>query len=410
MLCDLAELLAERGDEVEIFTDEWPGYGAPEFSNTRISVTVPWRRAARRRPVAQMPTWSRARPRWRSLLARYRGVRLVATMVRTDVSVTVKSAWYVAHSLLIRASLRKPFDVVIGVDPEGLRQAWLLSRLSSADVVYYSLELMLSDEVSSAAERRLKESERRLSRRARCIVIQDRERARLLAIDNLIATDKFVFAPNAPLGPARRSALKVWHERFALPQQTRVLLHMGSLGRWTGIEEIVKASDDLPDGWVLVVHTRFDPSTRHDRAELEALRGRALSGKVYFSTKPVPRLELPMLVDSADAGVAFYVPTRERNHYQQKNIEFIGLSSGKVSGYLRAGLPVIVNSASTLGELVQRERLGVRVRSALDLPDAVREVEGSYELYSAKATDYFDRELDFRLGAARIIECLDSLR
>jgi len=55
---------------------------------------------------------------------------------------------------------------------------------AGAPIGYYSLELLLSYEVSTPAEEQLKAEERQLSRRAAFVVVQDEGRARLLVDDN----------------------------------------------------------------------------------------------------------------------------------------------------------------------------------------------------------------------------------
>ena len=69
-----------------------------------------------------------------------------------------------------------------------------------APIGYYSLELLLSYEVSSAAEQQLKAQERALSRQAEFVVVQDEARGRLLAEDNDLAWERLVLVPNAPPG------------------------------------------------------------------------------------------------------------------------------------------------------------------------------------------------------------------
>ena len=67
-----------------------------------------------------------------------------------------------------------------------------------------------------------------------------------MAEDNAIAWDKVVLVPNAPPGPARRRPSRYWHTRFDLPADSRVVIHSGSLGDWTGIEAIVAIAHRMP--------------------------------------------------------------------------------------------------------------------------------------------------------------------
>lgn len=414
MLCDLAELLADRGFDVDVFTDTWPGFAPPTFASDRVVVKVlpaaPGHRLSRASVIgggARSALWRRLPPEMAQR------VRSRASSMRLALANAIVEVQLLGHAVKMWwASRRSSYTCVIGVDPEGLRRAARLTTFVRTSLGYYSLELMLRDELNSREEHALKDVERRLSRRAAFVVIQDPDRASLLSADNQIPLDRFVFVPNAPLGPARRKPDRLWHERFTLPPDARVLLHSGSIGPWTGIGEIVDACADLPDRWVLVVHTRYDPrAAKHDpsgSSEFEAIMRRAKPGKVLFSLKPVPRQLLPRLIDAADAGVAFYVPSAE-SFYTQKNIEVIGLSSGKVASYLAAALPVIVNAASTLGALVAKERIGVNVDGAHEIPTAVSEIGEQYEEMSRQAQAYFDRELDSHRGLGRIADRISML-
>jgi len=79
---------------------------------------------------------------------------------------------------------------------DGLALAHEIGR--GAPLVYYSLELLLSYELSTPAERQLKAQERELSRRAVCVVVQDAARGRLLAEDNGLGAERLALVPNAP--------------------------------------------------------------------------------------------------------------------------------------------------------------------------------------------------------------------
>jgi hypothetical protein len=400
IICDIADQLAAAGWEVDIWTDHWSGFRSATFASPRVRVHV-----RRRLPGAATGGPGPVGPAPSSIPFRGR----VATTVRS-VGRGLRMAWR-AVEFWVRHRRRR-FTVLVGVDPDGLVRAEELSRLTHVPIAYHSLELLLDAELGSPRERWLKSRERRLSRRAPFVIIQDEARAALLAADNGIPADRFVLLPNAPRGPAERRPSGYWHGRFGLGLGTRVLLHAGSADPWTGIDDIVAGAAALPANWVLVVHTRSDPNRMTDdpagRAAFRALQASA-DRRVYFSTDPVPRQAFADLVNGADAGIAFYRPTAG-SVYTQTNIATIGLSSGKVSSYLRAGLPVIVNDDSSLGGLVARERIGVAIRNGRDSASAVRSIDDDYEGYSDRAIAYFDRELDLRHSIVRLAERLEALR
>jgi glycosyltransferase involved in cell wall biosynthesis len=245
----------------------------------------------------------------------------------------------------------------------------------------------------------------RLSRQSAFIIIQDEQRARLMAEDNGIEMDRFVYVPNSPVGPSGRRRYAYWHRRFNLPPDKRIVLHAGSIDAWTGIEDIVASMASWPKDCVLVVHTRGDEQSS---TTVERLRKLAPPDRVLFSLTPVPRQEYIGLIDDADIGIVFYVPI-DGSTYTQENIRTIGLSSGKIAYYLRAGLPVVVNRASSIGEVIDHEGCGVSVEDGHGVADAITGILGNYETFSRQARRLFDERLDFARFWRSVIDRIEQL-
>ena len=402
-LCDLSEYLASRGYRVDIFEKAESGSVQPNFSSDRIRVLPFPESFGGQKSVSgvRLSSTPLREPR-PGIVSRIPGVpraRRVVARIRPTVEAldpTRRTRW--------RRVARLQYRVVIGVDAEGLLPAASLSGAAHAALVYYSLELLPSGDLSSLGERTLKRREARLSRAAALVIVQDPSRGRILEQDNGIDPSRFVYAPNAPTGAARRAPSKWWHELFDLPSDRKVLLHAGGVGSWTGIDGLVEAASDLPDDWVLVVHSH---DHGRDAARIEQLRTHAPAGKVFFSDSSVTRQQYRALIDGADAGVAFYIP--EPGRWTMANLTSLGLASGKFSYYLWCGLPVVVNSATSLGELVEQEGVGIRVESAVGVGEAVRSVTANYRRLSDRAVEYFDSELDFAASAERIGAAIDGL-
>jgi glycosyltransferase involved in cell wall biosynthesis len=238
------------------------------------------------------------------------------------------------------------------------------------------------------------------------VVVQDEARGRLLVEDNGLDWNRVALVPNAPLGPARRQPSRYWHTRFDLPADTRVVVHSGSLGDWTGIADIVDSASGWPKDWTLVIHTRYDAESS---AYVDGLRRRADPRRVWFSLRPVPRQEYDPLIDGAQVGLAFYVPTGTSS-FTQRNVQTIGLSSGKLAYYLRAGLPVIVNRAASIADLVEASGCGLAVETAVGIGAALARIDAGYAGFSVAARAFFDTRFDFRRGFDDVIRRVDKLR
>lgn len=368
-LFNAVELLAAADYAVDVYTRVSDGYVTPTFAHDGVEIITPWDRAARK-GMGRLLSNERFGPlcMWqRHLVRRYR--------------------------------------CVIAVDPGGLYQASLLGRFVDVPVVYYSLELLLSHELGTDSQRWLKQHELPLSRQSALIIIQDEQRARLMAEDNGIEMERFVHVPNSPVGPARRRRSDYWHRRFKLSSDKRVVLHAGSIDAWTGIEDIVASTASWPKDCVLVVHTRGDEQSS---AMVERLRKLAPPDRVFFSLTPVPRQAYDELIDGADMGIVFYVPI-EGSAYTQENIRTIGLSSGKIGYYLRAGLPVVVNRFSSIGDVIDREGCGVAVEDGRGVAEAMDRILGDYETFSRQACRLFDERLDFARSWRSVIDRIERL-
>jgi glycosyltransferase involved in cell wall biosynthesis len=398
-LVGAAELFAEHDYDVDLFTRTQAGQPAPTFGSPRIRV--------RSLGVDGLADYSTAGLRsfvksagWLPVAARaplMRGYRVLGAGL-------AHGSRIVARAQSAAAASSEPYTCVIGVDPDGLALAETLAN--GAPLGYYSLELLLSYEVNTPAEHELKARERTLSRRAAFVVVQDEARGRLLADDNALDWQRVALVPNAPPGPSRRRSSSYWHARFNLPSDRRVVVHSGSLGDWTGIEAIVDSAADWPDAWVLVIHTRYAAESSQ---YVDDLRCRADPQRVWFSLRPVPRQDYDPLIDGADVGLAFYVPG-SGSSFTQRNIQTIGLSSGKLAYYLRAGLPVIVNRAASIADVVESSGCGIAVEDAQGIGGALQRIAAGYAEFSSSACTFFDERLDFRRGCRDVIQRVDALR
>ncbi len=398
-LIGAAEAFAEHGYDVDLFAYAQAGQLAPLFSSPRIRLrSLGLEGLADHSSVGLSSLVKRAS--WLPSAARAplaRGYQVLGAGLAQGSRLAARARTAVAEPA-------ERFACVIGVDPKGLALAQSLAH--GAPLGYLSLELLLSYELSTSAEHELKTKERGLSRKAAFVIVQDEARGRLLADDNAIPWDNIVLVPNAPPGPARRRPSRYWHTRFDLPADARVVIHSGSLGDWTGIEAIVDSAGHWPEPWVLVIHTRY---AAESSAYVDGLRQRADPRRVWFSLKPVPRQDYDPLIDGADAGLAFYVPTNGSS-FTQSNVQTIGLSSGKLAYYLRAGLPVIVNRAASIADAVEDSGCGVAVAGSEEIAPALGRIAADYSTFSGRATDFFTERLDFRRAFGEVIRRVDQMQ
>ncbi len=157
----------------------------------------------------------------------------------------------------------------------------------------------------------------------------------------------------------------------------------------------------------MVIHTRYKPNRRH---KYISIIRRQNSNNIILSTDPLNSIEYERMICSADIGLVFY-KLSPLSKYLQKNIETIGLSSGKFSYYAKYGLPIISINQKTYAELLQEYEFGYNLTSFDELPGALLNIISNYEKLSSEAMRLFKEKLAFDIYwpqiSQKLLELLD---
>ncbi len=297
---------------------------------------------------------------------------------------------------LLHTCRGKRYRCFIGVDPAGLIAATALGILLRVPVIYYSLELLLSSDHHGARTRVVKALERFCNRRSAWTIIQDENRAACLVEDNRIDCDRVLIVPNSPLGPAQISQRGYWHQKLGLPPEHKIVLQAGAIADWGLSCELAQAAAGWPDDWVLVLHGYVDGSPEY----LDRIRQLAQNGHVRLSLEMVPYEQLDNLIASADVGVALYRCV-DQNFYH--------MASGKVTHYLRCGVPVVAQDLPNLRSLLRDGRCGVCVNDAGEVREAVAKVLKDRSRYGTNATRCYEERLEFGHHFLPVLERIAAL-
>lgn len=297
---------------------------------------------------------------------------------------------------------RERYRAMIGIDPVGLLLATIVSQLSRVPVIYLSLELNFYQDMTSAYLRMLKILERWCNRRVAFTIVQDQDRANLLAAENRIPREQVVSLPNAPPGPARVEHTTTIRDALRIPSGTPIVLSMGNIGPATPSIELAQHANTWDFNAILVFHSR----SRLNGAYSAAFRNQIDGVHTFLSDKLVASDQVRSLVSSADIGIALY-----RASEQERNVFAMGLSSGKIAHYLQCGLPVVATALPTVRRYVEGYRCGICVNEVEQVGDAVRAILRDYSTYSHNALDCFREEFELSKYLAPIgtkIDCLTS--
>lgn len=305
-----------------------------------------------------------------------------------------------------RLFARNRYDLIIGINSEGLIEGRRYAKRFSVPLAYLSFEIFFRDELSSPYELRQKAQECVASHFADLVIIQDKCRAQLLATENDIPLDRFAYLPVSPGGSSGVPKSDYLRKQFNLSETQIIVLHSGSLASWTYADELLQSVGTWPADFALVIHTRYRPTNTDRYAKMIREASRA---NVFLSTEPLPQSEYEQLVASADIGLVLYKPIPP-SPYTQKNIQHIGLASGKFSFYVKYGLPVISIGQQTYADLLKEYDFGENLASFEAMPAALQRVRSGYAHHQAEARRLFSEKLDFDILwpslAAKLLEVM----
>ncbi|AEF99616.1 family 2 glycosyl transferase [Methylomonas methanica] len=279
------------------------------------------------------------------------------------------------------------YDLIIGVDRQGLIEAGFLNRMTSTPFVYFSFEIMFESETSA----RYKFSERQAAKYAKQWFVQDELRATHLQKENGLNPAKKTIVPLASSGSAETSTNRL-RDRLGVSPEKKVAIAMGSISNWSMAYEIISSVTNWPDDWVLVVHDRYG------RTEIELERlgydvGEIFSEKIYLSNQSTILVDdMAEILAGVSAGLAFYRPDY-CCPYTGKNLEYLGLASGKISTFLRYGIPVIMNEIGSYSDLAKEFGFGLVAEEAADIAHLLPLFIDSS--WSNNANRYYKVYLDF---------------
>ena len=241
-------------------------------------------------------------------------------------------------------------DLVLGVD-RGIIEASSIARHYGKPHALISYEIFFRAETTV----RFKAPEIEACRDLAFATCQDVVRSHHLCAENGIAPDKIVRIPVAGRG-FRGTAPKprLLHEQLGLPEAVKTVLHIGSFAEWTHAAFLLESTRGWPEDWVLVIHERYGASaTTHALIRKHANAERVRISETAFANAG----QMSPFVQSADLGIALYRPDY-KNKWIGRNIEHIGLSSGKISTCLQHGVPVATHALGEIADLIRSHGAG----------------------------------------------------
>lgn len=285
--------------------------------------------------------------------------------------------------------LYKRYDLIIGVDRQGLIEASILSGIKKTPYVFISFEITCENETS----RRYKLPERKASKNVTAWLIQDNVRADLLQRENYLPTSNKFILPLASAGTGELSMQRL-RDHIGISVHKKVAITIGSISDWSMSHELLRSVVDWPDDWVLIVHARDGKTYELLYDELASLSP-LLGSKIFISDAAAEKVDaMGSILSGVSAGLAFYQPNYKRP-LTGKNLEYLGLASGKISTYLRYGIPVIMNEIGVYAVEARQFQFGFVVDHPKNIKDCLKDI--CNKTYQKNAKHYFNTKIDFNI-------------
>jgi hypothetical protein len=296
----------------------------------------------------------------------------------------------------------RKYDLIIGVDRQGLLEANILNRLKRTPYIYISFEMTFEDETSI----RFKTPERIASKNIACWIVQDDVRANELKRENGLSDRNKMLLPLASAGTAKVGGKRL-RDILSIPGDKKVAIVIGSISKWSMTNEITRSVNSWPEDWVLILHERYGRTSHALAAELGELDH--LVGKQIFVSDSASEMvdDMSTILSGIDAGLAFYSPDYAGGPHTGKNLKFLGLASGKISTYLRYGVPVVTNEIGLYADEIRKHHLGAVVNGADQIPEALIAVGN--EDYNQDISRYYSEFLDFDIYADNLLATVKSV-
>jgi len=272
------------------------------------------------------------------------------------------------------------YDHYIACDANGF--ALCKTLFPDSRPTYYSLELYFRDNYFNLHyPERVMELEHREIHQIKGLLIQSEEREELFRKEYQLADSIPAFhLPITYMQPSCREKSNHLRQMLQIPAQQKIALHLGGIQDHHCLLELTAVFHHAKN-WALVLHGN---AYGDYKPKLESFIRQYGITNVYISEEYLENIDdLDTILNSADIGIAWYKDV-------SPNFTTAGKSSGKISAYLRFGLPVIANKYRSTIEAIENRGCGVCVDAFEEIPNALSNVLSSYGYYSKNAYDEYD--------------------
>lgn len=282
---------------------------------------------------------------------------------------------------------------IIGIDPEGIIWANELRNkyFKKAALDFFSFEIFTNKYYDR------KDLEVEACKNVRSVIVQDESRKEFLEEVNSLSNNiKYYLIPvSTPINSITNQKKPVdIRKKFGISSSKKLLVNFGSYSTWAGGDMIydIVSQNKLPDEYVIIIHSRFqlNEDVPLHKKTLELMKNHS---NILVTTDYIESFDDTIAyLQQFDMGLAIYVPTFE-DKYVGDNLVNMGLSSGKFSQYMKAGLPTITSSVGVYTSLNNQYNFGFTIDTVDEL-QKVLSTNIHWEELKQNAFKLFTQKLD----------------
>lgn len=219
-------------------------------------------------------------------------------------------------------------------------------------------------------------------------VAQDEKRCELLK-EEFPFIKETVVVPNSYIGFNGGAPKIDMKEKFNIPENKKILLFAGGFCKELGYS-LNDIFEKLDDDYVLFlnVYSRDGSINEVKRSFASDIK----KGRMVVNDETLNESEYLDLVKSSHIGIIWYTEIDPKD----KNMYFIGMSSGKLNSFLSCGIPIVMpNYFPGFVDLKKKCDVGEFFENAEDIPDIVRKISNRYGFYFEDIKSFYIKEIEF---------------
>lgn len=291
---------------------------------------------------------------------------------------------------------QRKYNIIIGID-DGIITAHTFAKILQLPLVYLSYEIFFDKEIAVIGNKLDKENKFKSKKICNSIafaITQDSTRKELLSKEYNIPSNKILQMPVAGNYKETKQLTSYFREKYNIDDDKKILLYMGGIEPYFE-KDIIHYSNYLPDNWVLIIHSRYKYNSSCSDIEKK---------NCFFSyNDSINNIDnITDYLVGVNAGLCLY-RTSYDNLYTGDNLKYLGLSSGKISCFLRSGIPIVVDGAFSWKDIVNEYNLGVYIGNCKEIKNIDYIIN---ESMSKSCVSFFLKRLDINNYIDSIFEQL----